>query len=179
MGVKSLFESTWLASGSAGWEPGTGRGSVLCLGGWGWRPCDQRAAGLPPVQPGLHLSGLGPRVWPPCLSCPWEGGASQFHAESRVDPVRIRFLVDPPDQLPWELQPCVAISHVLNPLPWPCPTGHPQSDILCHLGCLAAATLPANTLQPWVGCSCGPRAPVSVRANPHRDYGSATTPSLS
>ena len=74
----------------------------------------------------------------------------------------IRFLVGSPDQLPWELQPCVAISHVLNPLPWPCPTGRPQSDILCHLGCLAAAILPANTLQPWVGCSCGPRGPASL-----------------
>lgn len=67
----------------------------------------------------------------------------------------------------------MAISHVLNPLSLPCPTGCPKSDVFCHLRCPAAATLPADTLQPWgragVFLVLAPGLPPLMRASPHRD----------
>lgn len=50
-----------------------------------------------------------------------------------------RSLVECPDQLPRESQPCVAISLVLTLLPHPDPSAHLGSDTSRHLGCSAAS----------------------------------------
>lgn len=66
-GGESLPQSAQLASGRAGLELGVERASGLRLRGLGWRLWVPRewqgpAYPTPPVQPGLHLLGLGPCV---------------------------------------------------------------------------------------------------------------------